>query len=63
MSTVGFQRSTDGETITIFVDGERIGYVDHDGLGWDGMQSVENFVTEVAKKLGAEIIQMEEAEE
>jgi hypothetical protein len=56
-STLGFKR-TDDETVDVFVNGEDIGRLDHDSLGWAGMEAAEKLLTKMAKLMGAEIVEL-----
>lgn len=40
------------ERIEIFLNGEYIGFANHDEDGWSGMEKVEKIVKKIANKLG-----------
>ncbi|MBK3780325.1 hypothetical protein G3A43_08645 [Paraburkholderia aspalathi] len=56
-ATLGFKR-IDDEAVDVFVNGEDIGRLDHDSIGWAGMEAAEKLLTKMAKLLGAEIVEL-----
>lgn len=55
--TLGFKR-IDDEAVDVFVNGQDIGRLDHDSIGWAGMDAAEKMLTKMAKLLGAEIVEL-----
>ena len=52
MATVQIKQ-IDDEQIEVLVDGEYIGFANHDEDGWAGMDKVEKIAEALAKALGA----------
>ena len=47
------------DRIEFYVDDEHIGSVDHDGVGWAGMEAAEQLLTAIAKAAGIEVVKTE----
>lgn len=48
-------KHSDDECFTILLDGEEVGYFNHDRHGWDGMEAAEKLARSIAGKLGIEV--------
>lgn len=45
----------DDERLTILVNGDEVGSVNHDQHGWAGMEAAEKLARRIAAKLGIEV--------
>ena len=56
-------RQDDDEHVTVLVNGEEVGDVNHDAHGWDGMEAALRIVRAIADQLGATVTESEEGSE